>query len=92
MVAPIGTEKACHGDNRMSAPVCVKRYAAERETEDGVRGAKRWPDTPIDLVGPEWRTEDSSADEKAAREPGRDEVRCGATRRRVARTTAVTMP
>jgi len=76
MVAAIGTEKACHGDNRKSAPVCVKRYAAERETEDGVRGAKRWPVTARERVGSAWRTEDSSRDEEAAREPGRAEVRC----------------
>ena len=55
--------------------MCVKRYGVERETGEGERGAKSWPDTAIERVGPEWRTVDGSVDEEAAREPGRDEVR-----------------
>ena len=75
MVAARGTDKAYQGDSRKSTRVCVKRYALERETEEGVRGAKRWRDTAIERVDPEWRTEDISGDEEAAWEPGREEVR-----------------
>ena len=61
MVAARWTDKAYQGDSRKSTTVCVKRYALERETEEGVRGAKRWRDTAIERVDPEWRTEDISA-------------------------------